>query len=140
MFTASNDGDVRAWDILNGNCKRTYSGHNFPINCMLVSITVHTHIHTHTHAHSHTHTHTHTHSRTHTHTHAHTHTHIHTHTHTHTHTQQCGRYLYSGSYDKTVRVWDIGTLINQADTTSRTSDEDTSIISSSVVTSTLVGN
>lgn len=37
VFTASSDGQVEAWEVKNGNCKKVFKGHDYRINCMLVS-------------------------------------------------------------------------------------------------------
>ena len=37
VFTASSDGQVEAWEVSSGNCKKVFKGHDYEINCMLVS-------------------------------------------------------------------------------------------------------
>lgn len=37
VFTASSDGQVRAWEVQSGSCKKVFKGHDYSINCMLVS-------------------------------------------------------------------------------------------------------
>ena len=79
VLTAGNDGQVRVWEVATGTCKRVFKGHNYPINCMMVSLNlklqglpaviIHISI------------------------------------------QVLENQVYSGSYDKTVHVWDISSVI-----------------------------
>ena len=38
VFTASDDGQVRAWDIRSGSCKKVFKGHDYQVNCILVCV------------------------------------------------------------------------------------------------------